>query len=236
MPGKPLVDICGKPMIWWVYQNLKQVDGIQEVYIATDSKEIVDVCDSLEMKSVLTSQNHPTHLDRLSEFAGIIDADFYININGDEPLMLPEYIQPLIPQNEDSKQFYAANAMTRIKLAIDIVDVSKIKIVTDVLGFGMYMARTPIPYPKGSSDFEYMKFVGIQCFSRDALLFCAKTPRGPLESIEDINEYRFLENGKKIKFIETEAETISVDTKKDVVAVRKEISNRIKNGFMKGVL
>lgn len=78
-----------------------------------------------------------------------------------------------------------------------------------------------------------MKFVGIQCFTRKALLFCGETPRGKLESIEDIDEYRFLENGKKIKFIEIPAETLTVDTKADLIVVTRVIQRRISDGLIK---
>ena len=112
---------------------------------------------------------------------------------------------------------------------MEVADISRIKVVTDNLGYAMDMARTPIPYPKASSDFDYMKFVGIQCFSRSALLFCKDNKRGKIESIEDIDEYRFLENGKKIKFVEIPAETLSVDTQADVKIVTEVLERRIKN-------
>lgn len=232
-PGKPLADICGKPMIWWVYRQVSLVSKIDEVYVATDSEEIAKVCENMGLRYIMTSDQHPTHLDRLSEFAKKVSADFYININGDEPLMMPEYVEYLIPDDSiDSKDFYFANAMTKIKKPVEVNDVSRIKVATDVQGYGMYMARTPIPYPKASSNFDYMKFVGIQCFTREALLFCGETERGKIESIEDIDEYRFLENGKKIKFIEIPAETLSVDTKTDLQVVRQVIQERINSGLI----
>lgn len=95
--GKPLADICGKPMIWWVYKQFSLVKGISEIYVATDDEKIAVVCKEYKMKYIMTFDSHPTHLDRLCEFATKIDADFYININGDEPLMMPEYIEKLMP-------------------------------------------------------------------------------------------------------------------------------------------
>lgn len=229
--GKPLADICGKPMIWWVYRQFKLAKGISEVYVATDDEKISSVCEQYGMKFIMTSDQHPTHLDRLAEVAQKLEADFYININGDEPLMMPEYIEKLLPSGEVSpKNFYFANAMTKIKKPVEVNDVSRIKITTDKQSNAMYLARTPIPYPKAHSNFDYMKFVGIQCFSRSALLFCGETPRGRIEGIEDIDEYRFLENGKKMKMIEIPAETLSVDTQADLIVVRDVITRRIKDG------
>lgn len=227
-PGKPLVDICGKPMIWWVYNQVKKVKELQEVYVATDDERIKTECEKYGIKAVMTKNSHKTHLDRLAEFVNQIDADFYININGDEPLIDPKNIQKLVPDNTlDPKSFYFANAMTIVKKPVELVDNARIKIVTDVDGYGLYMARTPIPYPKGTSEFNYKKFVGIQCFSKSALEFCGITPRGEIESIEDIDEYRFLEHGKKIKFILVDADSFSVDTEKDLEKVRKIISNKL---------
>ena len=207
--GKPLVNLCGKPMIWWVHHQLCQVKGLSEIYVATDDERIRKVCSDYGIKYVMTSDSH---------------------INGDEPLMMPEYVERLLPTSDlNPVDFYFANAMTKIKKTVEVADISRIKVVTDNLGYAMYMARTPIPYPKASSDFDYMKFVGIQCFSRSALLFCKDNKRGKIESIEDIDEYRFLENGKKIKFVEIPAETLSVDTQADVKIVTEVLERRIKN-------
>lgn len=225
-PGKPLADICGKPMIWWVYNQAKQAKGVSEVYVATDDERIREKCLELGMNVVMTSDQHRTHLDRLGEFATIIDADFYINVNGDEPLVDVKSIEAMIPTDVDPNSFYAANGMMILTNPIDAIDSSKIKIATDVFGNGLYMARSPIPFPKGSSQYKLKKFVGVQCFTKEALLFCKDTERGELESIEDIDEFRFLENGKPLKFIMTNAETLSVDTQKDLEKVRAMISSR----------
>ena len=230
-PGKPLVDICGRPMIWWVYRQLSLVSELSKVYVALDDERVAEVCRQYDIPFLLTRDDHATHLDRLAEFAERVSADFYININGDEPLMRPEYVRMLLPPDEvDPEQFYFANAMTLIKDPVEVVDTARIKIATDVDGNALYMARTPIPYPKASGTFQYKKFVGIQCASRPALLFCGQVPRAELEGIEDIDEYRLLEHGKKIRFIMTDAETRSVDTPKDLEHVRKVIGRQIETG------
>ena len=221
-PGKPLADICGKPMIWWVYNQVKKVKELSEVYVATDDERIKVECEKYDIKVVMTKNTHKTHLDRLAEFIQIVNADFYININGDEPLIDPINIEKLIPNKEiDPNDFYFANAMTIITKPVELVDNTRIKIVTDVDGYGLYMARTPIPYPKGTSNFNYKKFVGIQCFSKSALKFCGITERGEIENIEDIDEYRFLEHGKKIQFLQVTADSFSIDTQKDIDKVRE---------------
>lgn len=229
-PGKPLADICGKPMIWWVYQQIKKVKELDEVYVATDDSRIEDICKKFNMNVVMTSNEHKTHLDRLGEFSKIIKSDFYININGDEPLILPEYIECLLPTNVSPEEFYVANAMMEIDKPVEIADPSKIKLALDVNDYCLYLSRNPIPFPKGNSNFVYKKFVGIQCFTKSSLNFCSNTPRGFIENTEDIDEFRFIENGKKLKFINTTADTLAVDTPKDLEYVRKVIAEKIKAG------
>lgn len=233
LPGKPLADICGKPMIWWVYNQVLQVKELSSVYIATDDKRIMDVCESYGMNAVLTSPNCSTHLDRLSQFAEIVNADFYINVNGDEPLIEPECIRDLLPEGIDPDSDYAANGMMYCENPVDAIDTSKGKIVTDVNGYGMYISRNPIPYPKASANYKLKKFVGVQCFTKKALAFCGKTPRGPIEQIEDCDEFRFLENGYKLKFILTHSTAFAVDTEKDLVRVRDIIEKSLANGEKK---
>lgn len=228
-PGKPLADICGKPMIWWVHERLKGLEGLNEVYVATDDLRIKEVCESYGIKTIMTSENHKTHLDRLYEVSTLIDADFYINVNGDEPLIETEAISRILPNGVDSKSLYVSNLMTELKNPLEAVDFSKIKIATDVFGYGLYLARSPIPYPKGTYDFYYKKFVGVQCFTKSALEFCYSAPRGPLEAAEDIDEFRFIENGQKIKFVEANVTTLSVDTPKDLDKVRDIIKSRFES-------
>ncbi|WP_088012477.1 3-deoxy-manno-octulosonate cytidylyltransferase [Gottfriedia acidiceleris] len=225
--GKPLADICGKPMIWWVYQQVKMVEELSEVYVATDDIRIQTVCEEYGIKTVMTSESHKTHLDRLYEVSTKVDADFYVNVNGDEPLIDSEAISKILPKDANPSSIYVANLMTVLKNPLEAVDFSKIKVTTDIFGYGLYMARSPIPYPKGTYEFNFKKFVGVQCFTKSALEFCYNAKRGPIEEAEDIDEFRFLENGQKIKFIEAEVTTLSVDTPKDLDKVRLIIKNRL---------
>ena len=188
-PGKGISDICGRPMIWWVYHCFVKAKGIDEVYVATDDQRIGDVCDQWHIPWIITSDSCPTHLERLYEVSKKITADFYICVNGDEPLIESSCIESLVPCSDiDPNSSYFANGMMELVDPIDAYDTSKIKIATDMFSYGLYMARTPIPFPKGRSDFKLKKFVGVQCFTKKALQFVKDTPRGYLESIEDIDE------------------------------------------------
>jgi len=226
-PGKPIADLCGKPMIWWIYSELSKIDQITEVVIATDDSRIVEVCDKHNMKSILTSSLHKTHIERLCEVSKKIEADLYINVNGDEPLITANAIRKIIPTDVETDKYYFANMMTEIKDPVEVADTSKIKIAVDSFSYGMYMARYPIPFPKGRGDIIYNKFVGVQCFTKEALEFSLKTKRGYIESCEDIDEYRYLENGEKILFVKAEVENLSVDTPKDLIKAAKMMRKRI---------
>ena len=225
-PGKPLADIEGKPMLWWVYRQVKKVDKFSEVYVATDDDRIAEVCEKETMKYIMTSENHGTSTERAYEVAQKIDADLYVVINGDEPLIDPEVIKKIIPQEKPSQKCYVGNLMTEIKSPVEVVDFTNIKVVTDVESNALFMSRSPLPYPKASIDYKYYKHVGVLIYDIEALKFFATTEKGYNEKIEDVNEIRFIEHGKKIKMTKVEAESLSVDTPKDLEHIRKVVRNR----------
>lgn len=229
-PGKPLADICGKPMIWWVYNQVKKVKEIDEVYVATDDTRIEDTCKRENILSVMTRDDHGSSTERVYEVACKIDADLYIVINGDEPLIDPEVIRAIIPKEKPKDKMYVANLMTVIKKPSEVVDFTNIKVVTDCDSNALFMSRSPIPYPKAFIDYDYYKHVGVLIYTKDALKFFVETPKGYNEKIEDVNELRFIEHGIKLKMIEVEANSLSVDTPKDLLHVQDVISKAIKNG------
>lgn len=191
--GKPLADICGKPMVWWTYQQAKKVIGLDEVYVATDSEIIEKVCKEHGVNVIMTSDQNKTPTDRIYEVSTKFDADFYISINGDEPLIDPKTIEAVIP-NEKKRNEYVANIITTIKDPVEVIDFTNLKVVTNDIGRGIYISRSPIPYPKGSMYCEYKKHVGVYAFNKKALEFYHNTKRGTLETIEDIDLLRFIEN------------------------------------------
>ncbi len=229
-PGKPLADLCGKPMIWWVYNQVKKVSEIDEVYVATDDKRIEEVCNKQRINVVMTRDDHGTSTERVNEVAHKVDADLYIVINGDEPLIDPEIIRAIIPKDEMTPDFYVSNLMTEILRPSEVVDFTNIKVVTDEEENALFMSRSPIPYPKASIEYKYYKHVGVLCYSKSALEFFATTPKGYNEKIEDVNELRFIEHGKKLKMVEVKAHSLSVDTPKDLEYVKKVIHEMINKG------
>ncbi len=229
-PGKPLADICGKPMIWWVYNQVKKVKELNEVYVATDDLRIKDICDKLNIKNIMTSDKHGTSTERAYEVAQKISSDMYVVINGDEPLINPAIISAIIPEKKPNDDFFVGNLMTEIKSPVEAVDFTNIKVVTDENSNALFMSRSPIPYPKSCIDYKYYKHVGVLIYDINALKFFAETEKGYNETIEDINELRYIEHGKKIKMIKVEANSLSVDTPKDLEYVREEINRQIKVG------
>lgn len=220
-PGKPLADICGKPMIWWVYQQAKKVKELDEVYVAIDDERIQDVCERLGMEYIMTSSKHPTGTDRVAEVARKIVADIYVNIQGDEPLINPDSITKVITPFIENKKIQVTNLMCKIKNPVDVTNCTIPKVITNKDNRGIFLTRTPAPYPKGSLDFFYYKQVCAYGFRKESLELFSNTPRGTIEIIEDIEILRFIENNIFVQFIEVDSSTVAVDTEKDLEIVRQ---------------
>ena len=226
-PGKPLADICGKPMLAWVYQSVSAIDRFDEVVCAIDDKRIENVCKQYNINYVMTKNNHPEHISRVHEVATKVMADYYICVNGDEPLIDKACILPVLPDHIRTEPYFGG-AMRKLTDPAETIDFAKIKLViSESTGRCLYMSRTPVPYPKGSLMFSYNKYVGVECFNRAALDFFVSTPMGSLEKIEDIDHLRFLENGIDLHFTYVDSESISVDTPKDLEKVKILIKNSL---------
>ena len=226
-PGKPLADICGKPMIWWVYNQVSQVKEFSEIYVATDDERIVACCEEYGMKYVMTRKDTPNHLHRIWEVTEMIEADYYISINGDEPLISPDNIRQAFPSEVISDRPFFQSVYREMHDPAEVMDIANVKIVLNKEGVCMYQSRYPIPCPKGSLLFTYKKAIGIECFNKKALDIFAHTPMGVMEKIEDIDHLRFLENGIPIYYKQIDSESLSVDTKNDLEKVRLIIEERL---------
>lgn len=226
-PGKPLVDICGKPMLWWVYQKVKRIKEFTEVYCAIDDDRIQKVCEENEIRFIRTKNNHPEHISRIHEVSEKISASYYICINGDEPLITENCILPVLPQEVEHEPYFGG-AMRILESPAEAIDPANIKLVVSETGRCLYMSRTPVPYPKGTLNEPYRKYVGVECFNKSALDFFVKTKMGSIERTEDIDHLRFLENGIDLHFSLVDSDSISVDTKKDLEFVREKMKGRLK--------
>lgn len=216
---KPLALILGKPMIQWVYEHCCEVSEFEEVYVATDSEKIRLAAESFGAKVIMTSKDHDTATERLYEVSTRIEAELYVMVNGDEPLLTKEAIVQCLPSNLEDGQLYVSNLMTDFENPVEVVDATNLKIVTDKNNRCLFISRSPIPYPKGNMDYVYHKFVGVGAFNRKALDFYHNTPRGPIEKIEENDSFRFIENNIPIYYYNCHCKSLSVDTRKDIDGV-----------------
>lgn len=226
LPGKPLKDILGHPMIWWVFQRVKSVKKIDEVYVATDDNRIEDVCKKLNIPVVMTANTHRTAANRLAEVAEKINADFYLQLNGDEPLINTEAIDAAIPNIVPQDVEFGTNIITEMSDPAQVMDSSNIKMVFDDNMNALYMSRTPIPYPFKEIKFQYYKHVGIIGYNRKMLMFYKNSEPGKFEIIEGIDTLRFLDYGKQLKLsLVSSCHSLSVDTEQDLIKVTELIKD-----------
>lgn len=237
-PGKPLADICGKPMVWWVYQQCKKVEDFDAVYVATDDDRIMEACRALGIEVIMTSDKHKTGTDRIGEVARRIPADLIVNIQGDEPLLEPSTIRAAIRPFYLDRDLEISNLMTKINDPVEIVNYTIPKVITNKEGIGVYLTRAATPYPKGSIDFSYYKQVCVYGFRPKALQFYCeygmKYGKARIEAIEDIEILRFIENGYKVQYIEVDSETIAVDTVNDLEKVCRLVHKRLEENLRGG--
>ena len=154
--NKPLALICGKPMVYWVWKHSKEVECFEEVYVATDSEVIKDVAESFGAKVIMTSRSCETATERLYEVAQKVEADLYVMINGDEPLVMAQDIVKCIPETIPEDGFYVSNLMTDFSNPVEVVDPTNLKIVTNKDGICLFISRAPIPFPKGEMNYTSM--------------------------------------------------------------------------------
>lgn len=231
LPGKPLKDICGKPMVWWVYRQTMQAKKVDEVYVATDDSRIADACEKYNIPYIMTKDTHPTAAHRIQEVSQTVCADLYLQLNGDEPLIDPDIIDAVVVDDVPTDREFGTNIITKMKNPVEVNDPSNIKVVYDCDYNALYMSRTAIPYPSKTLNYDYYKHVGIIGFNKKMLDFYAASEPGHFESIEGIDTLRFIDYSKTLRFIPVEnCFSLSVDTEKDLEKVRLIISEKISKG------
>ena len=226
MPGKPLADILGRPMIWWVWQEAKKCPALSGVVVATDDERIADACKAYGMDYCMTSPDHDTPTGRIWEVSTKLEADLYLQVMGDEPLINAAAFDLILPKTLPQDPYYVAVLTNVMAHPADVVDFSNQKVVTNAAREILMISRSPIPYPKGTLDFEYEKVTGIQLYSRRALAFYHDTPKSLLEKAEENDMMRFVENGHKVHAITSPYKTVSVDTPKDLELVARILQER----------
>lgn len=223
-PGKPLVDICGKPMIYWVYRQAMKVNEFNEVYIATDDERIRAACDQYGMKVIMTSDKHNTGSDRVAEVAEKTDGDLYVNVQGDEPVINPEMIREVISIFQEDETVYFGSLKKEITDSDEIQATSTVKVVTDDKGDAMYFSRSVIPSNlKDGKLARVFRHVGIYAYKKEFLLKFAAMEQTELELGEGIEPLRAMQKGYKMRLKETTYSSIGVDLPEHVALVEKII-------------
>jgi 3-deoxy-manno-octulosonate cytidylyltransferase (CMP-KDO synthetase) len=240
LPGKPLIELAGKPMILRVAERAKQAASIHRVIVATDDERVFNVVIGAGVEAVMTSPDHATGTDRLAEVAANLDAEIIVNIQGDEPMIEPSTIEAALAPLLADRSIVMSTTCEPIESVEDALKSSVVKVVIDREGFALCFSRNPIPFPRaavlehGSLRAAlrarpemlktFNKHTGLYAYRRDFLLTYAKLPPAPLEQSEMLEQMRALEHGYKIKVVSVSQRSIGVDTPEDVKLVRRMIN------------
>ncbi len=220
LPDKVLRLICGKPMVQIVWENAKKAKLLDEVIIACDDERVKKVCTEFGAKVQFTAKEHASGTDRLSEVVNPLDIKNVVNIQADEPLIKPQMIDSLINTLIHDKQIQMATLAKRITNLEDLSNPNVVKVVKDKSDWALYFSRSPIPYQRNKEAGEasvFFKHIGLYAYTKDFLFTFRNLAKSSLENIEQLEQLRVLENGYKIKIIETDIETIGVDTPEDLL-------------------
>ncbi len=228
LEGKPLADINGKPMVQWVYERAKEARLVSEAAVATDDERIFNAVRSFGGRAVMTSPFHRSGTDRIAEAVKGTKADIVVNIQGDEPLIDPKSIDDAIRPLLDDPGIQLCTLKTRITDEEEYRDPNSVKVVTDKDGFALYFSRSPIPYNKKpfKEAAPAYKHIGLYVYRREFLLKLSELNPTPLEEAEGLEQLRALENGFRIRVVETSYNPISVDTPEDLERVRAIFARR----------
>lgn len=222
LPGKPLKDICGKPMICRVWERASRAASVAEVIVATDDERIIQAVEKHSGRAMMTRADHKTGTDRLAEVATKFpDADVIVNVQGDEPLIEPALIDELVAEFANDSALQMATVATELTAADEMQNPNNVKVVVDRAGNALYFSRALIPYPRNAGKAAVFKHIGIYAYRRDFLLTFAKMEPTPLEQAESLEQLRALENGCKIRVIKSSCRFVGVDTAEDLELVNK---------------
>jgi 3-deoxy-manno-octulosonate cytidylyltransferase (CMP-KDO synthetase) len=229
LPGKPLASIAGKPMIQHVVERVRQAQLVKNVLVATDDQRIKKAVEDFGGQAILTRPDHRTGTDRVAEVATHVVADFYINIQGDEPLIDPATVNLVVSEMLEDDSVQIATPCSAITVPNEIMDPNIVKVVSDFDGNALYFSRAPIPWVRDTGTAlapRHCKHIGLYGFRRDALLEFPTLPPGELEHTEQLEQLRWLENGFRIRVVETEYDAVSVDVPADIERIEKILRER----------
>jgi 3-deoxy-manno-octulosonate cytidylyltransferase (CMP-KDO synthetase) len=236
LPGKPLIEIAGRPMIVHVCERARAARQVERVIVATDDARVVAAVRAAGFEAVLTRAEHQSGSDRLAEVAATLDADVIVNVQGDEPLIAPRTIERAIEALDADRDAVVATTCEPIETAAYVLSPDVVKVVTDERGYALYFSRSPIPYPREATRrfgslaaalevepallAQFRKHTGLYVYRREFLLRYAARPASALEQTESLEQLRILESGARIRVVEVDEPSIGVDTPADLARVR----------------
>ena len=226
LPGKPLLEIAGKPLIRLVYERASESRLKDDVIVATDDERILNTVTAFGGNAVMTSSSCRSGTDRVFEAMQHTEADLIINLQGDEPFMRPDMTDLLfsVMEKEDLDMATLCSPITDDR---EYHDPNTVKVVLDGRGFALYFSRSPIPYLRnGSARPLFYKHIGIYAFKRDFLERFVKMPRSRLEEIESLEQLRVLENGFRIRVLTTQYDGFGIDTPADLDRARLTLDRK----------
>lgn len=232
-PGKPLAELCGKPMVQWVYERSSLCEAVDKVIVATDDQRIANAVKAFGGDVVMTRAAHATGTDRLAEVAEGLDDELIVNVQGDEPLIDPAMIHAAVAPLLNDQSIPMGTLRTPLTSLDEFRNPNVVKVVTDRAGFALYFSRAPIPYPRDFaeqleqrwSELATAKHVGLYVYRRSFLLDYPHLPKTPLEEQECLEQLRALEHGYRIHVATTDLVGQGVDTPADLERVRAILSS-----------
>lgn len=226
LPGKPLLDICGKPLIQRVWEVVSRVRRLDAVVVATDDARIADTVEAFDGKVCMTSPDCRSGSDRVREVAASLAADVYVNVQGDEPLLDPSAIETLLAVFTRDESVQVATLCSRISEE-QARSPHQVKVIRDHAGNALYFSRAPLPFVRDAAESAvFLGHIGMYAYRADALRCFASLPPSPLEQAEKLEQLRFLQAGIPIRVLEAPPMGAGVDTPEDLERVRALVSER----------
>jgi 3-deoxy-manno-octulosonate cytidylyltransferase (CMP-KDO synthetase) len=220
LPRKILRDIAGRPMLAWVYEAAKKSPALNQVIVATDSEEIMDVCNRNGWEARMTSPECRSGTERVYEVAQSVSAHVYVNVQGDEPLTRPEHMDQLVTLMRNPS--IQVGTLRTPCAEVDVNNPNAVKCVADTGGRALYFSRATIPFDRDKTgNVSYYKHLGFYAYRKPALEKFMFWPESSLERSERLEQLRFLENGIAIHVAETPFDTVGVDTEEDLKRVEE---------------
>jgi 3-deoxy-manno-octulosonate cytidylyltransferase (CMP-KDO synthetase) len=246
LPGKPLLEIAGRPMVVHVVERALAAPRVSRAVVATDDRRIFEAVTAAGHEAVMTSPDHASGSDRLAEAAARIECDVVVNVQGDEPLISPETIEAAVAALLEDEGAAVSTTCERVEGAADVLSPDVVKVVVDERGRALYFSRSPLPFPREAARRHgslaaaleaepallalFRKHTGLYVYRRAFLLEYTRRPQTALERAESLEQLRVLEGGHAIRVVEAASPSIGVDTEEDLARVRELLEGNEERG------